>query len=135
MSIAPRRFNTLLIATFAAGALIMAVAGTFGVVARAVTRRTREAGVRIALGARPRDVVVLIVRQAMAQTVVGIAIGVPATLAGGRTLRGLLHGVEPSDPAALAVAVAVLLTASLIASSVPALRAARIDPLAALRAE
>jgi len=134
-SIAPRRFNTLLIGAFAFGALILAVTGTFGVVARTVTRRTREAGVRIALGARPGDVVRLIVRQSMAYAAVGIALGVPATLTLGRTLRGMLHGVEPHDPAAIAFATLVLALASLIASVVPALRAAHIDPLAALRSE
>lgn len=134
-SIGPRRFNTLLIGSFALGALMMAVAGTFGVVARTVTRRTREAGVRIALGARPSDVVVMIVRQAMAHTVVGIAVGIPAALGVGRTLRGMLYGVEPYDPAMIAIAAAVLGLSSLVASCLPALRAARVDPLVALRTE
>ena len=134
-SIAPRRFNTLLIGTFAFAALIMAVAGTFGVVARIVTRRTREAGVRIALGARPVDVVTLIVRQTMAYTAIGLVVGIPATLAVGRALRGLLYGVEPHDPAAIAFATVVLAVASLLAGCVPALRAARVDPLVALRSE
>jgi putative ABC transport system permease protein len=113
----------------------MAVGGTFGVVARTVSRRTREAGVRIALGARPGDVVVLIVRQAMAHTAAGIVVGVLAALAVGRTLRGMLHGVEPYDPAAIAFAAAVLAFSSLVASCLPALRAARVDPLVALRTE
>jgi putative ABC transport system permease protein len=134
-SIAPRRFNTLLIGTFAVGALLMAVAGTFGVVARTVTRRTREAAIRIALGARPADVVLMIVRQAMVHTIAGMVVGVLAALAVGRTLRGLLHGVEPDDPAMIAVAAAVMVLSGLVASSVPALKAARVDPLAALRTE
>ena len=134
-SIAPRRFNTVLLGTFALGALIMAVAGTFGVVARTATRRTREAGVRIALGARPSDVVVLIVKQAMVHTLIGLVVGIPATLAAGRTLQSLLHGVEPYDPVAIAFAVVVLALSSLIASCVPALGAARVDPLVALRTE
>ena len=134
-SIAPRRFNTLLIGAFALGALILALTGIFGVVARTVTRRTREAGVRIALGARPGDVVRMIIGQAMAHAAIGIAVGVPATLALGRTLRGLLHGVEPHDPAAIAFATLILVLASLVASALPALRAARVDPLVALRAE
>lgn len=134
-SIGPRRFDTLLIGSFALGALIMAVAGTFGVVARTVTRRTREAGVRIALGARPIDVVVMIVKQAMAHTVVGIAVGIPAALAVGRTLRGMLYGVESYDPAMIAIAAAVVGLSSLVASCLPALRAARVDPLVALRTE
>jgi putative ABC transport system permease protein len=134
-SIAPRRFNTLLIGFFACGALVLAVAGTFGVVARTVTRRTREAAVRIALGARPADVAAMIVRQAMLQTFAGIFVGIPAALAVGRTLRTLLYGVEPYDPSMIAAAAAVLGLSALIASAVPALRAARIDPLVALRAE
>ena len=86
-------------------------------------------------GARPRDVVFMIVRQAMGYAVAGIVLGIPAALAVGRTLRGLLYGVVPHDPAMIAVAAAVLGASSLAASCVPALRAARVDPVVALRSE
>jgi putative ABC transport system permease protein len=134
-SIAPRRFNTLLLATFAASALILALAGTFGVVARTVARRTREIGVRIALGARPPEVVRMIVRRAMIWALGGIAVGVPAAIAIGRTMRGLLYGVEPADLTTIALASGGLAVSALAASWLPARRAARVDPMIALREE
>jgi putative ABC transport system permease protein len=134
-SIAPRRFNMFLLQVYAAAAAIMALVGTFGVVARTVSRRTRETAVRIAIGARPGAVVALIVRQAMVYVLLGIAAGVAATLAAGEVLRGLLYGVEPNDPATLAAIAAALATASLLACYLPATRAARVDPVVALRQE
>jgi putative ABC transport system permease protein len=134
-SIAPRRFNTFLLDIYALAAVLMALAGTFGVVARSVSRRTREAAVRIALGARPHAVVFLIVRQAMVWVLLGVGAGIVATLGAGRVLKGLLHGVEPHDPATLALVSAALIAAAFLACWLPASRAARIDPVAALREE
>ena len=102
-SVAPRRFNMFLLQVYAAAAAFMALAGTFGVVARSVARRTRETAVRIAVGARPAAVARLIIRQAMVYVLLGLGAGIIATLALGRVMRGLLHGVEPNDPATVAL--------------------------------
>jgi ABC-type antimicrobial peptide transport system permease subunit len=111
----------------------MALAGTFGVVARSVARRTRETAVRIAIGARPAAVVRLIIRQAMVYVLLGLGAGILATLALGRVMRGLLHGVEPNDPATVTVMAVGLGGAALVACAIPAARAARVDPVVALR--
>jgi putative ABC transport system permease protein len=132
-SVAPRRFNMLLLQIYAASAALMALAGTFGVVARSVARRTRETAVRIAVGARPVAVVRMIVRQAMAYVLLGIGAGVAATLGLAQVMRGLLHGVEPHDAPTIAVMAAGLAVAALIACCVPAAKAARVDPVVALR--
>jgi putative ABC transport system permease protein len=134
-SVAPRRFNMFLLQVYAASAALMALAGTFGVVARSVSRRTRETAVRIAVGARPAAVVRLIVRRAMVYVLLGLGAGILATLALGRVMRGLLHGVEPTDPATIAVMAVSLTGAALVACAVPAARAARVDPVVALRQE
>jgi predicted permease len=132
-SVAPRRFNMFLLQVYAVSAAIMALAGTFGVVARSVARRTRETAVRIAVGARPAAVARSIVGQGMAYVGLGLAAGVFATLGLGRVLGGLLHGVEPNDPATIGLTIAGLGAAALVACSVPAARAARVDPVIALR--
>ncbi len=134
-SVAPRRFNMFLLQVYAASAALMALAGTFGVVARSVARRTRETAVRIAVGARPAAVVRLIIRQAMVYVVLGLGAGIVATLALGRVMRSLLHGVEPNDPATVVIMAAGLAGAALIACAIPAARAARVDPVVALRQE
>lgn len=132
-SVAPRRFNMFLLQIYAGAAALLALVGTFGVVSRTVSRRTRETAVRIAIGARPAAVVLMIVRQAMAFVLLGIGLGVAAALGAGQVMRGLLHGVEPHDTSTI-VAVGVGLTvAALAACSLPALRAARVDPVVALR--
>jgi putative ABC transport system permease protein len=134
-SVAPRRFNMFLLQVYAASAALMALAGTFGVVARSVARRTRETAVRIAIGARPAAVARLIVRQAMVYVLLGLGAGILATLALGQVMRGLLHGVEPNDPATVAVMGLGLAGAALVACAIPAARAARVDPVVALRQE
>jgi ABC-type antimicrobial peptide transport system permease subunit len=111
----------------------MALAGTFGVVARSVARRTRETAVRIAIGARPTVVARLIIGQAMVYVLLGLGAGIVATLALGRVMQGLLHGVEPNDPATVALVSVGLAGAALIACAIPAARAARVDPVVALR--
>jgi ABC-type antimicrobial peptide transport system permease subunit len=100
-----------------------------------VLRRTREIGVRVALGARHADVLWLILRQVVAITLVGFAIGVPAAIALTRLLRASLYGVEPADPLSIACAVLVMALVAVMAGYFPARRAARLDPLVALRQE
>jgi putative ABC transport system permease protein len=134
-SVAPRRFNMLLLQVYGAAAAIMALVGTFGVVARTVSRRTRETAVRIAVGARPAAVVFMIVRQAMTYVLLGLAAGVGATTVVGQVMRGLLYGVEPNDPPTIAAVTAGLAVAALVACCLPAAKAARVDPVVALRQE
>jgi putative ABC transport system permease protein len=134
-SVAPRRFNMLLLQVYAVAAAIMALVGTFGVVARAVSRRTREAAVRIAVGARPGAVVLMIVKQAMTYVLLGIGAGVVLTMGVAPVMRGLLADVEPNDPPTIALIAAGLAAAALLACWLPAARAARVDPVVALRQE
>jgi putative ABC transport system permease protein len=134
-SVAPRRFNMLLLELYAGAAAILALAGIFGVVARSVSRRTRETAVRIAVGARPVAVVFMIVSQAMVYVLVGIGVGVVATVGVGRVMRGMLYGVEPNDPTTVTLIAVGLATAALVACCLPAGRAARVDPVVALRQE
>jgi putative ABC transport system permease protein len=134
-SVAPRRFNMLLLELYAGAAAIMALVGTFGVVARSVSRRTRETAVRIAVGARPAAVVFMIVRQAMLYVLLGIGVGAMATLGAGRVMRGMLYGVEPHDPLTIAAIGVGLAAAAFVACCVSAAKAARVDPVVALRQE
>jgi putative ABC transport system permease protein len=132
-SVAPRRFNMFLLQVYAGAAALLALVGTFGVVSRTVSRRTRETAVRIAIGARPAAVVSMIVRQAMVYVLLGIGAGVAAALGAGQVMRGLLHGIEPHDPSTLVAVAAGLTVAAFAACTLPALRAARVDPIVALR--
>jgi len=134
-SVAPRRFNMFLLQIYAGSAAIMALVGTFGVVARSVSRRTRETAVRIAVGARPAAVVFMIVRQAMVYVLLGIGVGVVATFGLGRVMRSMLYGVEPHDPPTIAVVAVGLAAAAFVACCLPAFKAARVDPVVALRQE
>ena len=101
-SIAPRRFNLILLGTFAASALLLALVGIYGVIAYAVAQRTHEIGVRMALGAQRRQVVRMVVRQGMAIALAGVAPGIAAALAVTRVLTSLLYEVTPTDPATFA---------------------------------
>ena len=130
-----RRFNLTLVATFAGAALLLAIAGVYGVVAYGVGQRTQEIGVRMALGARPADVLQMILTQGMTTAVVGVAIGVIGSVVTARTIQSLLFGVEPTDPLVFALVPLTLLLTVAAATAVPALRATRIDPNLALRAE
>lgn len=130
-----RRFQTTLMSAFAAIALALTVVGIYGVVAYSVAQRVHEIGVRMALGARPSSVVALVVAQGLRPVAIGLAIGLAAALAASRVIAGMLFGVSPHDPAALLSVAVVLVGVAVLASYVPARRAARVDPLAALRAE
>lgn len=128
-------FLTKLVVTFGLLGLGLASVGLYGVVAYAVNRRTREIGIRMALGAQRRAVLVLVVRRGMALAALGAGLGVPIALAVGHTVRGLLYGVNPLDPLSIGMSLAALLGVALLACYIPARRAARIDPMAALRCE
>jgi putative ABC transport system permease protein len=127
----PRLFAWIL-AGFAAAALLVAAAGIYGVVAYSVTMRTREMGVRIALGAGPAELLWLVVRQGVAPLATGIAIGAAGAIAAGSLFRSLLLGVGARDPATLAVSALLLAIVGIAAILVPALRATSTDPVRAL---
>jgi ABC-type antimicrobial peptide transport system permease subunit len=129
------RINAVLLGGFACTALLLAVVGIYGVIAYGVVQRTRELGIRMALGARGADVLRLVVRQGMNPVLAGIGMGLVGALAGGRLLRSLLFGVGPTDPIAFGAVTIVLFGVGLAATWLPARRATRADPLMALRAE
>ena len=129
------RFNMLLVASFAVVALLMAAVGVYGVNAYAVASRTREFGVRVALGASPGQLVSSVVRRGMALASIGIAAGCAGAIAVGRLLTSLLYGLPARDPLTLAAAVGILTLVAALACWVPARRASRVDPVAALRAQ
>ena len=132
-SVADRRFAMLLVGLFASLALVLAAIGVHGVLSYDVTRRVREIGIRMALGAEPGSVVRLIVGRAFALAAIGVAIGGAGAFALTRTLSTLLFGVTPYDPATFAAAAGLLTLIALAAAAIPAWRAARIDPASALR--
>jgi predicted permease len=134
-SIAPQRFHLLLLGIFAAVALVLAVVGIYGVVGYAVTQRTHEIGVRMALGARRGEVVRMVVRQGMTTAAAGIAVGAVAALGLTRVLGSMLYETAPTDGPTFTVVCAVLAIAALLACCLPALRASKVDPLIALRYE
>jgi predicted permease len=134
-SLSPRRFNAILVACFGATALLLATSGVFGVMAYSVSRRTREIGVRTALGAGASDLRRMIVGQGLRAILPGVAIGIAGSLALTRTLESLLFGVTATDPLTFACVTLLLVAAGLLASYVPARRATRVDPVLALRQE
>jgi putative ABC transport system permease protein len=134
-SIAPHRFNLFLLGTFAASAFVLALVGIYGVIAYAVAARTREIGVRVALGAQRGDVVGMVVREGMAIAIAGIVAGMAAALALTRLMASLLYGVNTTDPRIFAAASVTLAVTALLASWWPARKAAGIDPTIALRDE
>jgi predicted permease len=134
-SLKTRRFNLTLVGVFAATALLLAVAGIYGVMAYSVARRTHEMGVRIALGAGAPDVLRLVLSQAMLTTVVGVVVGIAGSFVLTRAMQSLLFGVSATDPVTLAGVVLLLGFAALLASYIPAHRATKVDPMEALRYE
>jgi putative ABC transport system permease protein len=134
-SVAPRRLNMLLLGIFAGLALVLAAVGIYGVISYSVSQRTREIGIRMALGASHSSVVRLVVGEGMILASIGVVIGVVASFFLTRLMSTLLFGVSTTDPITF-VAIALLLTGvSTVASLVPARRATRVDPMVALRYE
>ncbi|HVE77792.1 MAG TPA: FtsX-like permease family protein, partial [Gemmatimonadaceae bacterium] len=134
-SVAQPRLTMLLVAGFGVLALVIAAVGVYGVTAYTVARRRTEMAVRLALGARPADVVRLVVRQGMGVAAAGIAVGIVGALAASRVMRSMVFGVSPTDPATYAAIAAVLLGVALVATWLPALRTTTVDPASTLRAE
>ena len=134
-SLATARFNTLLLSLLGSIGLVLAATGIYGVIAYFVSRRTQEIGVRMALGATSASVVRLILGQALRPVAVGAVVGVAAALGASRVLSSQLFGVSPTDPLTIAAVVATLIGVALVASAVPARRAAAVDPTRALQSE
>jgi predicted lysophospholipase L1 biosynthesis ABC-type transport system permease subunit len=129
------RLMAYLAAAFGLLALLLACVGLYGVLSYAVARRTSEIGVRMAIGATPADVMRLIVGDGLRVTVIGIAVGIAAAIAAARVIQTLLFGITSTDPLTYAAITATLAVVALVASYFPARRAARVDPMIALRAE
>jgi putative ABC transport system permease protein len=134
-SLSARQFNLTLLVAFAATALLLAVAGIYGVMAYTVARRTREIGVRMALGAAAGDVLRLVLGQGLWTTVIGVAFGIAGSFLLSRTMHSLLFEVSADDPVTLVGSALLLTGVSLLACWIPARRAMRVDPMVALRYE
>jgi len=129
------RFNATMLSLFAVLGLLLASIGIYGVLSYAVSQRTHEMGIRMALGADPRDVLGLVVREGTSVAALGVAIGIAVAIPATRTLAALLYGVKPGDPAVFIADSATLAAVAVVASYIPARRATRVDPMIALRAE
>ena len=129
------RFATFLMSGLAGVATALAMLGVYGAFCSAVRQRTREIGVRLALGAAPRDILAMVLKSSGRLVLIALAFGVPLALAAARGLRTLLYEVSPTDPATLAAVSAGLVIAALAATYLPARRASRVDPSEALRYE
>jgi predicted lysophospholipase L1 biosynthesis ABC-type transport system permease subunit len=134
-SLAPRRFAMILLALFALVAMALAALGVYSVLAYFVNQSTRELGIRLALGATPNGLLLLIVKQGAGVTALGVAIGLVAALAATGLMESLLYGVSAVDPLTFSVVPLVLAAAAMLASYAPARRAARVEPAVSLRAE
>jgi putative ABC transport system permease protein len=129
------RFRALLVTTFAATALVLAAVGLYGLISYTVAQRVPEIGVRLALGATPAQVGGLIVRQGLGLALAGVALGIVGALGAARAIEGLLYSVSATDPMVYSTLAALLLSIAALACYVPARRAMRVDPMAALRAD
>jgi len=134
-ALAEPKFNMFLIASFSALALILATIGLFGVIAYAVSQRTREIGIRMALGAQKSQILVMVMNRGIRITLLGTALGLVGSLLLSRTLATVLFDVRPTDVSTYAVLFVVLSVTAMLATFVPALRATRVEPLTALRSE
>jgi putative ABC transport system permease protein len=134
-SVAPQRFQMLLLSVFAAVALVIAMVGIYGVISYAVSQRTHEIGVRMALGAQAKDVLKMVIWRGMRLTMIGVAIGLAAAIALTRVMKSLLFNVSATDPATFALIALLLIAVALIASYIPARRATKVDPLQSIRSE
>ncbi|MGH9856019.1 MAG: FtsX-like permease family protein, partial [Blastocatellia bacterium] len=134
-SVAGRRYQMFLLGVFAAMALVIAIVGIYGVISYAVSQRTHEIGIRMAMGAQARDVLRMVVWWGMQLTLIGVALGLAAALALTRVMKNLLFEVSPTDPATFALITLLLVGAALIASYIPARRATKVDSLIALKHE
>ena len=130
-----QRISAVLVAIVAGVALVLAAIGIYGVMSYAVSARTQEIGVRLAVGAQRRDVVWLVVGQVLKLCAIGLAVGIVALMATGGALEGLLFGVRAADPMTILAVAAVLAAVALVAAWAPAARASRVDPIEALRYE
>ena len=135
VSLAPQKFNMLMLASFAGLALLLAAVGIYSVLSYAVRRRTREIGIRLALGAQVRDVLNLVIADGMKPTLIGIVIGIAGSLALGRVVAKLVYGVNPGDPSTLFAVALVLASVAFLASVIPAYRATKVEPMTALHEE
>ena len=134
-SVAPRRFNLQVIVAFACSALLLSVVGVYSVAASVAVRRTREIGIRVALGASKKEVVGLMLRSGLTPVLLGLIVGMAAVCFSSPAMASLLFGVTPYDPLSLSVVAVALTTTAALASYLPARRASRVDPVVALRAE
>jgi putative ABC transport system permease protein len=129
------RFLTLLLTLFAGVALVLAAVGIYGVISYSVAQRTSEFGIRIAMGARPSDVIGMVLGQGLMLGAIGVVLGAAGAFALTRLIRGLLFGISSFDPLTFAVMAVVLAAVTLVACWLPARRATRVDPMVALRYE
>jgi putative ABC transport system permease protein len=134
-SVAQPRFYMLLLGTFAAIALLLAALGIYGVIAYAVSQRTRELGIRVALGATRENIIRLVIAEGVSLAGMGVLLGVLASMALTRALASLMFGVGKLDPVTLAAAPVMLMAVALLGCYLPARRAARVDPVIAMRSE
>ena len=134
-SLATNRFNTVLLGTFAALGVVLAAVGVYAVMSNFVTHRTPEIGIRLALGAQRGDVLRLVLRQGMQLAAAGVLVGLASAVGLTRILRNFLYGVSPTDPVTFAAIPLILVIIALLACWLPARRAAKVDPMEALRYE